>query len=221
MKTFKVLSVALSYPEPEWLPLIPEMQSLVAAERLVKEPALSALMAFFEHLGQTNALALQEHYVETFDRSTFRSLNLFEHVHGESRDRGQAMVELMQRYETAGLHFAFDGLPDYLPVFLEYLSLLPLETALANLSEVSHLLHVIGERLCRCGSPYEALLAVLLALAGEPAIRSSPDAPAPLEDCEAMDRQWAEEPVRFGMGCDPKAAVAQSRVIHFHKGAGS
>ena len=52
------------------------------------------------------------------------SLHLFEHVHGESRDRGQAMVDLKAMYENAGL-FVTRELPDYVPLLLEFLSTQP------------------------------------------------------------------------------------------------
>ncbi|MDE1943168.1 MAG: nitrate reductase molybdenum cofactor assembly chaperone [Betaproteobacteria bacterium] len=219
MKTFKVLSLALSYPEDDWLSALPEMAALLSEERLAAGRPLDQALSLLAHLERTPLLDLQEHYVAHFDRDARCSLCLFEHVLGDSRERGQAMVSLLQRYQDAGLAFEAEALPDHLPAFLEYLSLLPLPKALDSLAETTHLLKVIGERLAKRGSPYAALFGFLLALAGEPELVEAGEAPVFREDLEALDRAWAESPVQFGPACAPIGGQAQP--IHFHKGAGS
>ncbi|MDE2624874.1 MAG: nitrate reductase molybdenum cofactor assembly chaperone [Betaproteobacteria bacterium] len=219
MKTFKVLSMLLSYPEREWLDALPEMAALVWDEQPVPGQAMERLQALFDHLEQEPLLALQEYYVEHFDRNARCSLSLFEHVHGDSRERGQAMVDLMQRYRDAGLVFSGEALPDYLPVYLEYLSRLPAQEAGERLSEITHLLRTLGERLSRRASPYAALIDFLLLMAGEQVLALTETPAVSEEDPEAMDREWAEAPVMFGPGCSPGDGRAQ--VVHFHKGAGS
>ncbi|MDE2343589.1 MAG: nitrate reductase molybdenum cofactor assembly chaperone [Betaproteobacteria bacterium] len=219
MKTFKVLSLLLSYPEREWLDALPEMAALVSDEQPDQGKTMERLRSLFEHLEREPLLSLQESYVEHFDRNACCSLSLFEHVHGDSRERGQAMVDLVQRYRDAGLRFSGETLPDYLPAYLEYLSLLSVQEVQDRLSEITHLLRTIGERLAQRQSPYATLFDCLLALAGEPVLDASGEPLAADEDPEAMDREWAEAPVLFGPGCNPGEARAQ--VVHFHKGAGS
>ncbi|MDE1988988.1 MAG: nitrate reductase molybdenum cofactor assembly chaperone [Betaproteobacteria bacterium] len=219
MKTFKVLSLLLSYPELDWLDALPEMAALVSDEQPVHGKTMECLRPLFEHLEAEPLLSLQESYVEHFDRNARCSLSLFEHVHGDSRERGQAMVDLVQRYRDVGLRFSGEALPDYLPAYLEYLSLLPVQEAQDRLSEITHLLRTVGERLAQRESPYVALFDCLLALAGEPVLDASGELPVADQDPEAMDREWAEAPVLFGPGCTP--GEARTQVVHFHKGAGS
>jgi len=142
---------------------------------------------------------LQEHYVETFDRGRTHSLHLFEHVHGESRDRGQAMVDLRDRYVAAGLDPASNELPDYLPLFLEYCSTLPRNDALAELAEPGTIIATLADRLESRGSDYAGLLAILRDLSGGQSV--APEdmfAVEDPEDLEALDASWEEEQITFG-----------------------
>jgi nitrate reductase delta subunit len=177
---------------------------------LAKDPALDPtlrvrLAVFAETFGRSELLDLQAAYVDLFDRSRSLSLHLFEHVHGESRDRGQAMVSLRERYRAAGLDIAANELPDYLPLFLEFLSVLPPAEAQAMLAETAHILRVLGERLEKRQSPYALIFQALDQLAaaeadpaGLAALRDAPcDNP---DDLAALDRSWEEAEVRFGAG---------------------
>jgi nitrate reductase delta subunit len=149
---------------------------------------------------------LQERYGLLFDRSKTLALHLFEHVHGESRDRGQAMIELKTLYEQNGLYLSASELPDYLPVFLEFLATRPLEEARAQLSQPAHVLTALAERLHKRETPYEAAFQALAAIAG-----LAPDVPgvvvegddADPNDFAALDAQWEEEAVTFGPGATP------------------
>ena len=78
---------------------------------------------------------LQERYVASFDRGRARSLYLFEHVHGESRDRGQAMVNLLEIYRRHEFELNARELPDYIPLFMEYLAQRPDGEALDLLAD--------------------------------------------------------------------------------------
>ena len=150
-------------------------------------------------------MELQERYVFLFDRTRSLSLHLFEHVHGEGRDRGQAMVDLRGMYEAAGLEIAANELPDYLPLFLEFLATRPIEEARELLGRTAHIIAAIRERLVKRGSVYAGVFEVLEVLtAATPdaeeleTLRQTPDDdPA---DLQALDRAWAEEPVTFGPG---------------------
>lgn len=127
MQTLKILAALLHYPEQELQTAAPELRALVAADPLLRESERRGLAGFVTRLQEGDLLDLQSEYVATFDRGRKLSLHLFEHVHGESRDRGQAMVDLLAQYRAIGLELAVRELPDYLPLFLEYCSLLPEE----------------------------------------------------------------------------------------------
>lgn len=158
---YRILSSLLSYPGEDLLEALPEIRKALdgfPAEREALEPLLELLEA-------GGLIPLQENYVATFDRNPSHSLHLFEHVHGESRDRGQAMVDLLETYRKAGFEPAVAELPDHLPLFLEFLSLLPGAEAQSLLDEAIHVLAAIGARLASAESPYAAIFVVLRGLA--------------------------------------------------------
>jgi len=121
MKTFKVLSLLLMYPETDWLDALPEMEAALASEADANGDASARLAPLFALLRQSDLIRLQENYVATFDRNPSHSLHLFEHIHGESRDRGSAMVDLLQEYWKYDFDASAAELPDYVPLFLEFL----------------------------------------------------------------------------------------------------
>jgi len=162
---------------------------------------------------------LQERYVELFDRTRSLSLHLFEHVHGESRDRGQAMIDLKNLYEKHGLSFSTSELPDYLPAFLEFLSTRPSAEARQLLGQPAHILAALAERLEKRDAPYAAVFRALEALAVPAADSEQMDvvpegADADPNDFAALDAQWEEEAVTFGPAAAPSCKdrlVAQIR----------
>lgn len=164
MKTFKVLSLLLMYPESDWLAALPELEDALAAEADSNGEAGARLAPLFAQLRETSLIALQENYVATFDRNPSHSLHLFEHIHGESRDRGSAMIDLLQEYWKHDFDASASELPDYVPLFLEFLSQLPAEEALELLGDAVHVLATIGRKLDANGSPYATAFQVLEAL---------------------------------------------------------
>ena len=159
------------------------------------------------------SIFLQERYVELFDRSRALSLHLFEHVHGESRDRGQAMVDLLQVYEQAGLQMTVRQLPDYLPVFLDFVTTREPKSAREHLKEVAPLLADIGEGLARRVSPWKPLIDVLLTLAGEATVPDRSEAVAGDEQTPAaLDAAWDAAPAFDA--CPPAAARPDTQPIH-------
>jgi nitrate reductase molybdenum cofactor assembly chaperone NarJ/NarW len=123
--TLKVLSALLTYPTAELLAAVPEMRAALDAEGRLPRRNRDRLDRLLEDLAIHDLYDLQERYVLLFDRTRSLSLHLFEHVHGESRDRGQAMVDLKSLYERHGLFMDSSELPDHLPLFLEFLSQIP------------------------------------------------------------------------------------------------
>lgn len=183
MKTFKVLSILLSYPEAEWLEALPEMEKAIEEEAAFNARASDQLFPLFSMLRRLSLIELQEIYVATFDRNPSHSLHLFEHIHGESRDRGSAMINLLEEYWKHDFDASASELPDYVPLFLEFLSLLPVEEALPLLGDAVHVLAAIGRKLEKNGSHYAAvfhLLEVLSPVAAlelaEPPVRDMDEA---------------------------------------------
>ena len=202
-QTFKVLSLLLSYPVAELKTAVPEMRAALAREHLLAGPVGDALEPLLDSLLTGDLLNLQERYVFLFDRTRSLSLHLFEHIHGESRDRGQAMVDLMAIYEEHGLEITARELPDHLPLFLEFLAILPIDEARALLAQPLHIIVSVGERLRTRESVYAGVFEALEHIAAAvpdraimDALRAVPDDdPA---DLAALDRIWEEEAVSFG-----------------------
>jgi nitrate reductase molybdenum cofactor assembly chaperone NarJ/NarW len=190
----RALSALLSYPRQDLRHALPEIDDVIRASPLIAERERRGLFTLIEQLKREDLLVAEERYVETFDRGRATSLNLFEHLHGESRDRGEAMVELMRVYERAGFALAARELPDHLPVVLEYLSCRDLAETRAMLSDCAHLLRRIGEGLIARGSAYSAVLQALLVIAGEARIDA---ASVPRKVHETLDADWFEQPA-FG-----------------------
>jgi nitrate reductase delta subunit len=202
MKSFKALSALLCYPTQELVSLLPEIRAVLHEEGLLAQTTLEGLGRLFDYLEQTDIYELEENYVLLFDRSRSLALNLFEHVHGESRDRGQAMVDLKSLYERHSLHIASGELPDFLPLFLEFLSILPLGEARVHLSEAAHIVSTLSERLEKRESRYAALLAAISELAGDGAsdMELVADDGTKPDDLAALDAAWEEAAVTFGPG---------------------
>lgn len=213
-RTLKALSLILSYPTAELQGAMTEIAAILANDRRIAPALHKALDALALELGQGDLYDLQERYVMLFDRSRTLSLNLFEHVHGESRDRGGAMVSLIETYRQGGYEPATSELPDHLPVLLEFLSTRPSPEAQEILADAAHILDALSSRLQRRESGYAAAFAALLQLSG-----SQADAGAVAEmlaqpdddptDLAALDAVWEETEVTFGP--DPNAGCPQVR----------
>ena len=192
MKTYQALALLLTYPETEWLAHLDEVEELLIAETDCNGDAAPRLHALFALLREQTLLDLQQNYVATFDQNPSHSLHLFEHIHGESRDRGQAMVDLVEEYRKHDLEIDASELPDYVPLFLEYLSILPTEESTALLGDAINVLALIGRKLHANGSPYHAVFDVLQTL--------SPVAAQPLPEPPVRNMDEAME--RFGPATD-------------------
>ncbi len=204
----RALAALLSYPTQDLLDAIPDILSVLEAQA----PLVRALPALRRHcawLATTDLLDAQESYVGTFDRIRSVSLHLFEHVHGDGRERGPAMVELSDIYAKAGLAPTSSELPDYLPMLLEFSAIDPAQgvALLTNAAPVIDLLH---GRLVSRDSTYAAVLHAVLALCGQrPSAEPVPAEPE--ETPEALDKAWEEAAVLFGPGSDPDSECASGR----------
>lgn len=207
--SLRVLARLLSYPDAALQSDLPDLRAALHSERSVPAARVAELNALIDTLANGDRLDNEAHYVEVFDRGRATSLHLFEHVHGDSRDRGPAMIDLTQTYEKAGLFLAPGEMPDYLPVLLEFVSTQPPREARAFLSEVAHIFNAIFNALQQRQSAYASVLGALLELSGEKAhaVKVAPE--------EAMDAAW-EEPLVFD-GCSSRgqAKPGQAQPIHF------
>jgi nitrate reductase molybdenum cofactor assembly chaperone NarJ/NarW len=206
-RTFKVLSALLAYPTVELQAAASECRDAIAAERLLPGAVRRDLDGLIEEIATRDLYDLQERYVQLFDRTRSLSLHLFEHVHGESRDRGQAMIDLKAQYEQRGLSISAVELPDFVPLFLEYLSTLPLAEACELLGQPAHIMVGLAARLRQRKSPYESVFRALVALAAmkpdSAAVTTVLDEPdADPDDLTALDTAWEDEPVWFGPAAD-------------------
>lgn len=216
--TYRALALLLTYPSAETQALMPAVAETLDAEIRIPAPIRRALRRLACELADADLYEAQERYVWLFDRTRSLSLNLYEHVHGESRDRGQAMVALLELYRSRGLELSANELPDHLPVFLEFLSTLPEAEAASLLGEAAHVLSALGERLHKRDSAYRAVFGALTALAGDDAdaealaaLMKEPDVNP--DDLAAMDKLWAETAVTFGpsdVGCPKAEALVKS-----------
>ena len=204
-RTLKALSALLTYPTVELQDAAAEIGLALAEDKLLPGGVWRQLSKLATELATGDLYDLQERYVLLFDRTRSLSLHLFEHVHGESRDRGQAMIDLKAQYEQANLFMSAAELPDFLPLFLEFLSTRPLKEACETLGQPAHILAALAERLRKRQSAYEAVFRALVALsAAKPkddevsALLTLPD-PEPT-DLAALDAAWEDEPVNFGPG---------------------
>lgn len=201
---FKAIAWLLSYPDEVMVTALPDVIEAVADRDLLSSAQADALAQFGESLLARDLIDAQEYYVGLFDRSRQVSLHLFEHVHGESRDRGMAMVNLREIYAGAGLFPDPTELPDYLPMYLEYLSLLPLAKARQGLLDVGPILQAVHKRLTARDSHYVVPFEALLELAGLDVLDDH-SAVEPADDTpEAIDRAWEEHAVAFGPENDPQ-----------------
>lgn len=202
-KTFKVLSLLLTYPDEEIQAAAEEMKQVLAAEKLAPANCLKGLSSLLNEIEGSDLFDLQERYVLLFDRSRSLSLHLFEHIHGESRDRGQALVDLAAHYEEHGLVIGARELPDFLPLFLEFLGTRPAKEARELLNQPLHVIAALGERLRKRKSPYVWVFLALEGIAaGKPAkaaiesLLAEPDEDP--NDLDALDRAWEDQAVTFG-----------------------
>jgi len=218
MKTFKVLSALLSYPSQELVTAVPELEAALDGESMLPKAEREALAILCNDIAESDLYDLQERYCLLFDRSRTLALHLFEHVHGESRDRGQAMVDLKAMYEQAGLTIAANELPDYVPLLLEYLSLQKLETAREVLGQASHIFAALAERLGQRGSVYKAVFDALVTLGHEAPSRAVVDELLSASDTDpmdlaALDAAWEDEEIRFGPGAQGQGACGHENLI--------
>lgn len=211
-RRFRILSALLHHPDEALRGALPEIAAAIQAEGF-QSPHAAALARLCRRLGMGDLLDRQEAYSTLFDRGRSCSLHLFEHVHGDTRNRGPAMVALVEAYQSAGYAPDANELPDYLPLFLEFLAVAPPTLARELLGQAVPILDRLHARLAGRGTAdaraYAAVIAAALAEAGAaPQAAAEPDD----DDPEAIDREWEDAPVTFGPENDPNREGARAKV---------
>lgn len=206
--SLRALARLLSYPDQTLRAELPALLQVLDDEAAVPASRRAELRALAADLQQLDPFEAEARYVETFDRGRSTSLHLFEHVHGDSRDRGPAMIDLIQTYEQAGLHLGADELPDHLCVVLEFSSTQPAHLARDFLGEMTHILNAIFSALLQRGNPYAAAVAAVLELAGQKAQA------VPIKADEPMDESWAEPEAFDGCSTRGQARPGEAQPIH-------
>lgn len=211
--TLRVLAHLLAYPDAQLRAHHAELALALRAECALGAARTAELCALLQRVGTGPALQAETDYVELFDRGRSTALHLFEHVHGDSRERGPAMIDLLQTFEQAGLYLGPGEMPDHLPVLLEFASTQPAAQARAFLAEFAHIVRAIFSALLKRQSPYASVLAAVLELVGEKA------EPVPVAEDPPMDESWAEPEVFGGCSTDGQARPGQPQPVRIVKNA--
>jgi len=205
--SLRVLARLLSYPDAELRSHLSAMRDALHAERAITAGRLAEVDVLMDTLAGGDPIDTEAAYVQLFDRGRATSLHLFEHVHGDSRDRGPAMIDLAQTYDQAGLYLAPGELPDYLPAVLEFVSTQPPREARAFLGEMTHILNALFSALRERQSAYASVIGALLELAGEKAqsVKVVPEEP--------LDASWTEPPAFDGCSSKGQARPGEPQPV--------
>ena len=216
--SLRAVAHLLGYPNAWLRSALPDLRNALFTEGALSAKRLQGMDALIDSLSSRDEFEVEGDYVELFDRGRATSLLLFEHVHGDSRDRGQAMVDLLKTYEQGGMYLdpasANGELPDYLPVVLEFVSTLDEAQAQGFMGEIAHILNALYAALLKRRSLYAHAIAAALEL-GHQTIE-----PTEVPEEEALDAAWAE-PDAFG-GCTSKGQQRpdQPQPIHIVRSNG-
>lgn len=214
MKSLKLIALLLDYPESEVWDNTDELLNIIQLCNELSTTHQDSLANFIKQMSLPALMDIQADYCDLFDRGRSLSLLLFEHVHGESRDRGQAMIDLISQYAESGLELSCKQLPDYLPTYLEYLSRLEKSAAFEGLKDIAPILALLKERLKQRNSLYSDLLHVLIELSGESIAEEvlSQQVAQEAKDYtpQALDAVWEEEQIKF-LGEEGCASAQQTQ----------
>ena len=213
-RTLRALAQLLTYPDARLRSMLPALGAHFEADASCSPVAREALGALIAWLRARDPFEVEADYVDCFDRGRATSLLLFEHVHADSRDRGQAMIDLLATYERAGLRLEPGQLPDWLPAVLEFASTQPPKQARAFLGELAALLNALHTALAERRSRYAAVIAAVLELAGERVRHVA------LPPEEALDDAWAEPPAFGGCSTRGQSGAPGLQPVHFVRDVG-
>ncbi|MFO1414579.1 MAG: nitrate reductase molybdenum cofactor assembly chaperone [Burkholderiales bacterium] len=212
-RTLRILSYLLSYPGTAWRANLRDLRHAIEDDRVLAKRRRLELLRLVDGIAAADPIEAEAAYLEVFDRGRATSLHLFEHVHGDSRDRGPALTDLGQTYAQAGLDLAAGELPDYLPAVLEFASTQPPREARALLGEMAHILNALMTALTKRRSGYARVIGALLEIAGEKAVAVE------LPPEEPLDATWAEPPVFAGCSSPGQSRPDAPQPVQFVRNA--
>lgn len=207
--TLRALAYLLRYPDAQWRAHLDDVREALCGAKALGPARLAQIEALIEAIACADDLENEAAYVELFDRGRGTALHLFEHVHGDSRERGPAMLDLIATYEQAGLALRDGELPDHLTVLLEYASTQPREAAASLLGEVAHILQRIHAAVDKRGSAYAEVIAALLDLAGASVAADAQRIEPELD----LDEAWQEPAAFDGCGNAGQQAAGQPQPV--------
>jgi nitrate reductase delta subunit len=210
----RALSRLLQYPDRELMDHLSEVAAALYEMPKLSKKVQVGLEEFVNYLEASDLMDSQENYVECFDRGRATSLHLFEHVHGDSRERGQAMVDLLQTYKEGGLQLSANELPDHLSIILEFASTLPLDQAKQFVGEMAHILNAVYSTLVARNNRYAWLIAAAIEFSGE----KFKVVELKIQE-ESMDEEWAEPPAFGGCSTRGQSKPGEEQPLHFMKRA--
>ncbi len=226
MRTLKVLALLLAYPEENILAAADEMLLVFEEEALLPGHCVAGLRMLLAARAKGGIYEAQARYGALFDSQPSASLYLFQHLYGDSRERGPALVELIELYQEHGLEMSVRELPDYLPLFIEFASQLPESEARSLLGDTTHVFEVLRQRLTDWHSPYAAVFSALVALSSRPPDKNEMDKLTAQKvrtpgDMAAIDEDWEDKPVSFSVGSahesvDATGGPSQPQVMKFY-----
>lgn len=196
--TYKILSLLLSYPNNELQSFLPQVEKELRNESLIKESEITKIAKFCNRFNQIDLIDWQEEYVQLFDYSRSVSLHIFEHIKGDSKDRGQAMVNLIDFYKEKGMYLTAKELPDYIPAFLEFLSTLSVTDSAQLLGETVNIMDKISEALCQSKNDYSSIFQAIISLSAKEPNKEITREMIKNEKPLDLDAEYEEEPVTFG-----------------------
>ncbi|HKL71059.1 MAG TPA: nitrate reductase molybdenum cofactor assembly chaperone [Marinilabiliaceae bacterium] len=210
IKTYKILSLLLSYPNDELQNFLPQVEKELRDESLLQENTITEIAKFCKRFSQLDLTNWQGEYVQLFDYSRSVSLHIFEHIKGDSRDRGQAMVNLMEFYKEKGMRLTAKELPDYIPAFLEFLSTLSIPKSAELLGETVNIMDKINEALSESENPYSSIFKAIISLSAKKPNKEITKEMIKNEKPLDLDAEYEEEPVTFGgaAGCPSQGTSA-------------
>ncbi|MDD2551501.1 MAG: nitrate reductase molybdenum cofactor assembly chaperone [Dysgonamonadaceae bacterium] len=198
IKTYKILSLLLSYPNDELQKFLLQAEEELRDESLLHEEKIAEIAQSCKRFNQMDLTDWQGEYVQLFDYSRSVSLHIFEHIKGDSRDRGQAMVNLMEFYKEKGMHLTAKELPDYIPVFLEFLSTLSPSKSAELLGETVNIMDKINVALRESENPYSSIFKAIISLSAKQPDKAITREMIKNEKPLDLDAEYEEEPVTFG-----------------------
>lgn len=116
---FAAASWLIDYPDPAVMDRLPQIRGLLATSSL-PESIHDDLTSTINHLGAGDVYDLRADYVETFDTRRRGCLFLTYFTNGDTRRRGQALLEIKDIYHRTGVDMDDSQLPDHLTCVLEF-----------------------------------------------------------------------------------------------------